>query len=116
MLPQSPWIINGERKAESSIEELICDKLCNFIKSKGTRNRVVAQLSYMSKYVSRIYFLLTIHFVDYKLSAAGREDVDVKMLGNGKYFLTSMLQCTQILLYYFPFGKMYSLSRPAVLC
>ena len=41
MLPQSPWIINGERKAESSIEELICDKLCNFIKTKGTKNRVV---------------------------------------------------------------------------
>ncbi|KAI0209034.1 putative tRNA pseudouridine synthase Pus10 [Lamellibrachia satsuma] len=60
-LSQTPWIIDGSRKTESSIEELICTKIqCLF------------------------------HADEYRFSASGREDVDVKMLGTGRPFVMDM--------------------------
>ena len=56
-LPQTPWIIDGTKKAETSVQELICGQLC--------------QLTRCS---------------DHTFFASGREDVDVRMLGTGRPF------------------------------
>lgn len=61
-LPQTAWVINGERKLESSVEELICDTLKANIKVD-----------------------------DIKFCASGREDVDVRMLGSGRPFLCELI-------------------------
>uniref|UniRef100_A0A8C5K6D1 tRNA pseudouridine synthase Pus10 n=1 Tax=Jaculus jaculus TaxID=51337 RepID=A0A8C5K6D1_JACJA len=52
-LPQTPWIIDGERKLESSVEELISDHLLTVFKAES-----------------------------FNFSSSGREDVDVRTLGN----------------------------------
>ncbi|GAB1295865.1 tRNA pseudouridine synthase Pus10 [Apodemus speciosus] len=54
-LPQTPWIIDGERKMETSVEELISDHLLTVFKAES-----------------------------FNFSSSGREDVDVRTLGNGK--------------------------------
>lgn len=61
-LPQSPWILDGERKADSSIQELICEPIKETIKAG-----------------------------DYRFSASGREDVDVRMLGSGRPFVVEII-------------------------
>ncbi|CAH7003915.1 Pus10 [Phodopus roborovskii] len=61
-LPQTPWIIDGERKMESSVEELISDHLLAAFKAEG-----------------------------FNFSSSGREDVDVRTLGNGRPFAVELL-------------------------
>lgn len=56
-LPQTPWIINGVRKCETSLEEVIGGPIQKFLGATEVR------------------FL-----------ASGREDVDVRMLGSGRPF------------------------------
>ncbi|XP_074062864.1 tRNA pseudouridine synthase Pus10 isoform X3 [Macrotis lagotis] len=61
-LPQTPWIIDGERKLESSVEELISNQLLTVFKAEG-----------------------------FNFSSSGREDVDVRTLGNGRPFAIELL-------------------------
>ncbi|XP_036056420.1 tRNA pseudouridine synthase Pus10 isoform X1 [Onychomys torridus] len=61
-LPQTPWIIDGERKMESSVEELISDHLLAVFKAES-----------------------------FNFSSSGREDVDVRTLGNGRPFAVELL-------------------------
>ncbi|KAL6089723.1 hypothetical protein STEG23_015603 [Scotinomys teguina] len=61
-LPQTPWIIDGERKMESSVEELISDHLLAIFKAES-----------------------------FNFSSSGREDVDVRTLGNGRPFAVELL-------------------------
>ncbi|XP_035217869.1 tRNA pseudouridine synthase Pus10-like [Stegodyphus dumicola] len=61
-LSQTPWIVDGERRMDSSVNELITN--------------VVQRRIYADKIV---------------FSASGREDVDVKMLGNGRPFVLEIL-------------------------
>ncbi|XP_067900973.1 putative tRNA pseudouridine synthase Pus10 [Heterodontus francisci] len=61
-LPQTPWVIDGERKMESSVEELIGEPLKKMFK------------------VDNLNF-----------SSSGREDVDVRALGNGRPFAIELL-------------------------
>ncbi|XP_029793290.1 putative tRNA pseudouridine synthase Pus10 isoform X4 [Suricata suricatta] len=61
-LPQTPWIIDGERKLESSVEELISDHLLAVFKAKS-----------------------------FNFSSSGREDVDVRTLGNGRPFAIELV-------------------------
>ncbi len=61
-LSQTPWVIEGVRKGESSVEECIGDIVLPFF--DGT---------------------------SYKFHTAGREDVDVRMLGNGRPFILEVL-------------------------
>ncbi|XP_007670231.1 tRNA pseudouridine synthase Pus10 isoform X1 [Ornithorhynchus anatinus] len=61
-LPQTPWIIDGERKLESSVEELISDHLVTMFKAES-----------------------------FNFSSSGREDVDVRTLGNGRPFAIELL-------------------------
>lgn len=56
-LPQTPWIINGERMMESSVEELIAAPILKAFRANG-----------------------------FNFSSSGREDVDVRTLGNGRPF------------------------------
>ncbi|KAL1129220.1 hypothetical protein AAG570_013749 [Ranatra chinensis] len=61
-LPQTPWIIGGERKMESSVQEIISEPLERISKAQGS-----------------------------KFSASGREDVDVRTLGRGRPFSVELL-------------------------
>lgn len=60
-LSQTPWIIQGKRKTETSLEELICLPAKQFFDADG-----------------------------YTFVAAGREDVDVRTLGTGRPFVVEI--------------------------
>ncbi|XP_045584438.2 tRNA pseudouridine synthase Pus10 isoform X1 [Procambarus clarkii] len=57
-LPQTPWFVEGERKLQSSVQELLCERLSQAVCAD-----------------------------DVKFSSSGREDVDVRCLGNGRPFV-----------------------------
>ena len=61
-LSQTPWLIDGERKSESSVEEHICQPLSEFVLAS-----------------------------EWRFSASGREDVDVRMLGTGRPFVVEFI-------------------------
>lgn len=61
-LSQTPWVLDGVRMGESSVEEAIGDIALPFFRGSG-----------------------------YKFHTAGREDVDVRMLGNGRPFILEVL-------------------------
>ncbi|KAJ0398770.1 hypothetical protein ATCC90586_008934 [Pythium insidiosum] len=61
-LSQTPWVLDGERLGDSSVEECIGDVALPFF-----------------------------HASRYKFHTAGREDVDVRMLGNGRPFILELL-------------------------
>uniref|UniRef100_A0A1A7WHY3 tRNA pseudouridine synthase Pus10 n=2 Tax=Iconisemion striatum TaxID=60296 RepID=A0A1A7WHY3_9TELE len=61
-LPQTPWVIDGERKMESSVEELIAAPILSAFRADG-----------------------------FNFSSSGREDVDVRTLGNGRPFTMELL-------------------------
>ncbi|XP_048858320.1 putative tRNA pseudouridine synthase Pus10 isoform X1 [Brienomyrus brachyistius] len=61
-LPQTPWVIDGERRMESSVEELITTPLLASFQAEG-----------------------------FNFSSSGREDVDVRTLGNGRPFAVELL-------------------------
>ena len=50
-LPQTPWIIDGERKLDSSVEELISDHLLTVFKaeSKCYNIHILDTLSFMNR-------------------------------------------------------------------
>ncbi|XP_006817042.1 tRNA pseudouridine synthase Pus10-like [Saccoglossus kowalevskii] len=62
LLSQTPWILEGERKTESSVEELICEKIKDVLQADG-----------------------------YNFSSSGREDVDVCTFGKGRPFVVEYL-------------------------
>ena len=61
-LPQTPWVVDGVKKAETSVEELICPKIISAFRASDAR-----------------------------FSSSGREDVDVLMLGKGRPFLLELV-------------------------
>ena len=61
-LPQTPWVVDGVRKAETSVQELICGHI-----------QTLAGASQV------------------KFSSSGREDCDVRMLGDGRPFLVELI-------------------------
>ncbi|XP_051559939.1 putative tRNA pseudouridine synthase Pus10 isoform X1 [Myxocyprinus asiaticus] len=61
-LPQTPWVIDGERRMEGSVEELIAAPLLFSFRADG-----------------------------FNFSSSGREDVDVRTLGNGRPFTMELL-------------------------
>uniref|UniRef100_A0A8C5MAB0 tRNA pseudouridine synthase Pus10 n=1 Tax=Leptobrachium leishanense TaxID=445787 RepID=A0A8C5MAB0_9ANUR len=61
-LPQTPWVIDGERKMESSVEELITEHLMAVFKADS-----------------------------FNFSSSGREDVDVRTLGKGRPFAIELV-------------------------
>ncbi|KAJ4444726.1 hypothetical protein ANN_06523, partial [Periplaneta americana] len=61
-LSQTPWVIDGERRMESSVQEIICESLQITSKAEGI-----------------------------KFSASGREDVDVRTMGRGRPFVCELL-------------------------
>ncbi|XP_029449571.1 putative tRNA pseudouridine synthase Pus10 isoform X2 [Rhinatrema bivittatum] len=61
-LPQTPWVIDGERKMESSVEELISQHLIDVFKADS-----------------------------FNFSSSGREDVDVRTLGKGRPFAIELV-------------------------
>lgn len=61
-LPQTPWLIDGERRMESSVEELISAPILSSFRADG-----------------------------FNFSSSGREDVDVRTLGNGRPFAMELL-------------------------
>ena len=65
-LPQTPWLVDGERKAESSVEELILSEIRKHFKFEQAR-----------------------------FCSSGREDVDVRMLGRNSIALLKSQQTFQ---------------------
>nr|CAB3265317.1 putative tRNA pseudouridine synthase Pus10 [Phallusia mammillata] len=65
-LPQTPWLVEGERKLVSSVQEYISTPIQ---KAFGADS--------------------------YNFSTSGREDVDVRMLGNGRPFLIELINARQ---------------------
>lgn len=61
-LPQTPWVIDGERRMDGSVEELIAAPLLSSFRADG-----------------------------FNFSSSGREDVDVRTLGNGRPFAVELL-------------------------
>jgi tRNA pseudouridine synthase 10 len=61
-LSQTPWLIGGVRKTESSVEEYICEPVAKVVMA-----------------------------TEYRFSASGREDVDVRMLGDGRPFVIELI-------------------------
>ena len=61
-LPQTPWMVDGVRKVETSVQELICPLIMSAFRAS-----------------------------DVRFSSSGREDVDVLMLGSGRPFLLELL-------------------------
>uniref|UniRef100_H3CCH7 tRNA pseudouridine synthase Pus10 n=1 Tax=Tetraodon nigroviridis TaxID=99883 RepID=H3CCH7_TETNG len=61
-LPQTPWLIGGERRMESSVEELIAAPILATFRTDG-----------------------------FNFSSSGREDVDVRTLGTGRPFAVELL-------------------------
>lgn len=61
-LSQTPWVLDGVRMGESSVEESIGDIALPYFRGSS-----------------------------YKFHTAGREDVDVRMLGNGRPFILEVL-------------------------
>ena len=61
-LPQTPWVLDGVKKAETSVQELICPKVAHAFRAANIR-----------------------------FSSSGREDVDVLMLGKGRPFLLELI-------------------------
>ena len=61
-LSQTPWVVDGVKKAETSVQDLICNPLQSVLRYDTVR-----------------------------LSSSGREDVDVRMLGSGRPFLLELL-------------------------
>ncbi|XP_078592635.1 tRNA pseudouridine synthase Pus10-like isoform X2 [Branchiostoma floridae x Branchiostoma japonicum] len=62
-LSQTPWVVDGERRGETSVSELICTRI---------------KAMFMAQ--------------EYRFSSAGREDVDVRTLGRGRPFLVELIQ------------------------
>lgn len=60
-LSQTPWVVDGERRCVSSVSEEICAPLLKKFDTK-----------------------------EYNFSSSGREDVDVRMVGNGRPFVVEL--------------------------
>ncbi|TRY78941.1 hypothetical protein TCAL_05003 [Tigriopus californicus] len=78
-LPQTPWLVDGERKAESSVEELIISDIKEALVFDSTN-----------------------------FSSSGREDVDVRMLGDGRPFLFELTNPRQTM---FKPGELYEIQK-----
>lgn len=68
-LSQSPWLVNGQRMTEHSVQELISEEIKKVFQPD-----------------------------DVKFSSAGREDVDVRMLGKGRPFILELLNPRKVVL------------------
>eukprot|EP00850_Spirogloea_muscicola_P001977 SM000007S20937 [mRNA] locus=s7:998716:1003912:- [translate_table: standard] len=66
-IPQSRWLIDEERMGDGSVQELIADRIVPHFRADN-----------------------------YKFHAAGREDMDVLMLGNGRPFLVEVLNARDL--------------------
>lgn len=70
-LSQTPWLLEGPKRHDCSIEELIVNVIESSFKACGERRKC---------------FFMVLTAVGHKFMASGREDVDVRMLGNGYAF------------------------------
>lgn len=61
-ISQTPWELNGEKVFDTSVEEIIKQKFCELYQTE-----------------------------EYKFHSGGREDIDVRMLGNGRPFMIELI-------------------------
>lgn len=61
-LSQTPWFINGEKKVETSVQDLLCNPIAEIVKAESI-----------------------------KFLSSGREDVDVRNIYNGRPFAVELL-------------------------
>jgi tRNA pseudouridine synthase 10 len=70
-LSQSPWILNGKRMTEGSVQEIIADSIASYFKVPAS------SMTFMS---------------------SGREDVDVRCLGRGRPFVLEITDAARTIL------------------
>lgn len=82
-LPQTPWVIDGERRMESSVEELIAAPVLSSFRSDGESTLWRSQhfVERDNKLTLNLFWWSDAGF---NFSSSGREDVDVRTLGNGE--------------------------------
>ncbi|CAF0841712.1 unnamed protein product, partial [Didymodactylos carnosus] len=90
-LSQTPWIIDGIKKSDTSIEELISIPLKKFVDAKRKSNN---SFKFTLTSVLFIYFLFTEH----SFLSSGREDVDVRTLGQGRPFVIEFRNPKRVLI------------------
>ncbi|BFZ12087.1 hypothetical protein BsWGS_15126 [Bradybaena similaris] len=61
-LSQTPWVVDGKRIMEASVQELVCEQIVSTFKP-----------------------------TEHRFSSSGREDVDVRMLGIGRPFVVELI-------------------------
>lgn len=81
-LPQTAWIIQGDKKLVSSIEEIIGEVIKKELSASSNLNFL---------YINLKLTLLKI-FQAYVFTASGREDIDVKCLGKGRPFMFEIFE------------------------
>lgn len=82
-MSQTPWILDGKKLFESSVEELLLQEIRNNMKFDGIK---------LQNCIILHTFIHTCMFVaDSKFSSSGREDVDVRMLGRGRPFMFELI-------------------------
>jgi tRNA pseudouridine synthase 10 len=70
-LSQSPWVLNGKRMTEGSVQEIIVDEIAPYFKASAD------SITFMS---------------------SGREDVDVRCLGRGRPFVLEIMNSAKTVL------------------
>lgn len=69
-----------------SVEEIISDKLKDLMKADGTNARNTRNI-----HIFPLFPFNKNEFIDSRFSSSGREDVDVRTLGNGRPFGVELL-------------------------
>lgn len=93
-LPQTPWLVGGVRMMHSSVQELICQPIAALFGWVWVCGwRVVCVTQYDTCVVCRLGVEDAEHRL--KFMSAGREDVDVRCLGDGRPFAIEVLTTDQ---------------------
>jgi tRNA pseudouridine synthase 10 len=84
-LSQTAWVIEGERKTQTSLEEIMGNILKNEISASSIYFILIIQLIYV------LIFILIV-LKAFIFSSSGREDIDVRCLGLGRPFVLEFIE------------------------
>lgn len=88
-MPQTPWLVEGERKLTSSVQVCMSTPNNSFFKVPNQNIYSFCQ-EYIATPIQKGF-----KADNYNFSTSGREDVDVRMLGNGRPFLIELINARQ---------------------
>lgn len=89
---QTPWSIGTTMLAELSVSGIVCDTLKEAYRADGMNPLFFSSARNLHVGLqSNCALKLTLFSIDYKFVTAGREDANVRMLGNGRPFYMEMV-------------------------